>query len=557
MWHYNFDYLSHGTNGYKYIDKYRGKNGKWNYVYEGQNKRERAIKKSTIATRENIKNQLRGTPSYWDYLTTGRVPEGYKYNDNKKPAKKMNLTKQEIRQKVDPAIDQKAREREIAKGKAAAKDYRQAKVTAAEAQRERERAIKEGMSSNRQWDRNRVSKGSSVEAAQKARTKAIAEGRAANKDWYSNPTVKSKKSLIDYEKTGTELRNRVENLRDRVADKYNQASNSVNDAKDRFKEGHAQSEARKAEQRAANKAKTDKIKNKFKSDYDKVASSVKDTLNKMAEEAVKNQNENNRRQRPDDKAIKNFDRPTQITREVINRAKNEKGDVNRSIREAEIAKSVAKTQKVNEQLNREQWKSAANQQEAERRRSTAAIDAQNARQKAIEVSQARQRQAAAAKQQEEERKQAGNRSVERAQNAREAAIAKSVQTTKEANQAKQVANAAKQQEAERRMSGSTKRENALRDDKYISELLNKELGLPSSSVSINDKSVMEMRNAYAKVYQKIKNDSKIAPSTKDEFKKILDYLTEEYEKTRDKNTKTWDDVDRETTANERKRTRVW
>lgn len=33
MWEYNYDYLSHGLRGYKYIERKRGKNGKWQYVY--------------------------------------------------------------------------------------------------------------------------------------------------------------------------------------------------------------------------------------------------------------------------------------------------------------------------------------------------------------------------------------------------------------------------------------------------------------------------------------------------------------------------------------------
>ena len=498
MWHYNFDYLSHGMNGYKYIDKYRGKNGKWNYVYEGQNARERGIKKSTIATRENIKNQLRGTPSYWDYLTTKKVPG----SNSSITAKPISTRKSEIRQKVDPTIDQKAREREIAKGKAAAKDYRQSKVTAAEVQRERERAIKEGMSSNRQWNRDAISKGSSVEAAQKAREQEIASSKAATKRYDTSQGAK------------------------KMAELPGKLSPMVEDTKKLVKNIKGNYERNVAQ----------------KSRAEEIAKAV-DTIR---EQQRKKENSLGA------KIKRNVDNDVATAIELNNsKAKTPK----------EIIKSNAKDiveGKVNSMSKEEQkWANAAKQQEREHSRTTAAIDAQNARQRAIEASQARQRQAASAKQQEEERKQAGNRSVERAQNAREAAIAKSVQTTKETNQAKQVANAAKQQEAERRMSGSTKRENSLRDDKYISELLNKELGLPSSSVSINDKSVMEMRNAYAKVYQKIKNDSKIAPSTKDEFKKLLDYLDEVYKKSRDENTKTWEDADRETTANERKRTRVW
>lgn len=33
MWEYNYDYLSHGLRGYKYIERKRGKNGKWQYIY--------------------------------------------------------------------------------------------------------------------------------------------------------------------------------------------------------------------------------------------------------------------------------------------------------------------------------------------------------------------------------------------------------------------------------------------------------------------------------------------------------------------------------------------
>lgn len=540
MWHYNFDYLSHGMNGYKYIDKYRGKNGKWNYVYEGQKAREKGVAKSKQTTRNLIlnklaeearKNPITGPSKYYNYLRTGKVPE----NKSSNTAKPISTRKSEIRQKVDPAIDQKAREREIAKGKAAAKDYRQSKVTAAEVQRERERAIKEGMSSNRQWDRDRVSKGSSVEAAQKAREQGITSSKAATKRYDTSQGAKKNAELAKI------------------------LGNMINETKSDIKKNvHANFKTNEAQRGRA------------------------EDINKSVEAAreAQRKKENSLGAR----IKRNIDNDIATAKALNNsKAKSPK----------EIIKSNAKDiveGKVNSMSKEER---AAKQQEREHSRTTAAIDAQNARQRAIEASQARQRQAAAAKQQEEERKQAGNRSVERAQNAREAAIAKSVQATEyynvakqaakgkrkssgeaekaqeyrynlenragkitqEANQAKQVANAAKQQEADRRMSGSTKRENALRDDVYISELLNKELGLPSSSG--HGKSLMETRNAYAKVYQTIKNDPKIASSTKDEFKEILDYLTEEYEKTRDKNTKTWDDVDRETTAAERKKTRTW
>ena len=62
MWQYNTKYLMH-MNGYKYTDKYRGKNGEWVYVYDdkkhdnvrnAQNAREAAIKKSQSIHRENI-----------------------------------------------------------------------------------------------------------------------------------------------------------------------------------------------------------------------------------------------------------------------------------------------------------------------------------------------------------------------------------------------------------------------------------------------------------------------------------------------------------------------
>lgn len=33
MWEYNYDYLAHGLRGYKYIERKRGKNGKWQYIY--------------------------------------------------------------------------------------------------------------------------------------------------------------------------------------------------------------------------------------------------------------------------------------------------------------------------------------------------------------------------------------------------------------------------------------------------------------------------------------------------------------------------------------------
>ncbi len=33
MWEYNYNYLAHGLRGYKYIERKRGKNGKWQYIY--------------------------------------------------------------------------------------------------------------------------------------------------------------------------------------------------------------------------------------------------------------------------------------------------------------------------------------------------------------------------------------------------------------------------------------------------------------------------------------------------------------------------------------------
>jgi len=403
MWHYNFDYLCHGMNGYKYIDKYRGKNGKWNYVYEGQKARERGIAKSKQTTRnmilrqlseEGIKNPITGPAKYYDYLRTGKVPES---KSSKTTAKQISTRKSEIRQKVDASIDQKAREREIAEGKAAAKDYRQSKVTANDVQRERERAIKEGMSSNRQWNRDAISKGSSVEAAQKARERGIAEGKKSAKKYSTSVGAKKNAELVKI--LGDMINGTKSDIKKNV-----HANFKTNEAqRGRAEDINKSVEAAREAQRKKENSLGARIKKNVDSD---IATAI--ALNKSKAKSQKEMLKDNAKEIVDNKY------PARMSKE----------------------------------------EKAAKQQEREHSRTTAAIDAQNARQRAIEASQARQRQAEAAKQQEAERKQAGNRSVERAQNAREAAIAKSVQTTKETNQAKQVANAAKQQEEERRIAGA-------------------------------------------------------------------------------------------------------
>lgn len=125
-------------------------------------------------------------------------------------------------------------------------------------------------------------------------------------------------------------------------------------------------------------------------------------------------------------------------------------------------------------------------------------------------------QLANARKQEAERRRASN-TAERSQNAREDAIAKSITSSK------QIANA-KKQEYERMVAGSTRRENTLRDDPYISSLLNKEL----KGNLMRD--VVDYLDAYEKVYDKVKDDPKVTAATKDDLKVIINAFKEEVRK---------------------------
>ena len=52
MWNYNFNYLCHSS--HKYVDKYRGNNGKFVYIYE----KNQNMKKGQAARDRNIGSQL-------------------------------------------------------------------------------------------------------------------------------------------------------------------------------------------------------------------------------------------------------------------------------------------------------------------------------------------------------------------------------------------------------------------------------------------------------------------------------------------------------------------
>lgn len=121
-----------------------------------------------------------------------------------------------------------------------------------------------------------------------------------------------------------------------------------------------------------------------------------------------------------------------------------------------------------------------------------------------------------ANKQETERRRSSN-TAERSQNAREAAIAKSINTSR------QISNA-KKQEYERMITGSTRTENVERDADYINNLLSKERKDKSSS------DLYENLKAYTNVYNTVKDDSKVSPVTKEKLQWIIKDLRKDIDK---------------------------
>lgn len=82
MWQYNYDYLSHGLHGFKYIDKKRGKNGKWQYIYpdSAEGKRIDAGRRTEEGMNHPLTNPNRS-------LLYGRTP------GSSVPTSKPNITK--------------------------------------------------------------------------------------------------------------------------------------------------------------------------------------------------------------------------------------------------------------------------------------------------------------------------------------------------------------------------------------------------------------------------------------------------------------------------------
>lgn len=98
MWGYNYEYLCHGIKGFKYIDKKKGSNGKWTYIYPGDEKRPTASYKKSDNT----------VP-----VTKTKPKSAYALKTGKEDSPKMGKIKDEykrLRASLDKVTNQRERE---------------------------------------------------------------------------------------------------------------------------------------------------------------------------------------------------------------------------------------------------------------------------------------------------------------------------------------------------------------------------------------------------------------------------------------------------------------
>ena len=56
MWEYNYEYISHGISGHKYIKRERGKKGKWIYTYPSESNNSKTLSTSNVSKNEKLQN---------------------------------------------------------------------------------------------------------------------------------------------------------------------------------------------------------------------------------------------------------------------------------------------------------------------------------------------------------------------------------------------------------------------------------------------------------------------------------------------------------------------
>ena len=106
MWQYDYSYLQHGINGFKYIDKFLSKAGNWVYVYK--DKAQKALKKAP----QNVTSKLNTLKNKAEEIYT-KVTKNNKYSTNSfnydKKVSQIKNTKewQDIVNKKDPEYTKK------------------------------------------------------------------------------------------------------------------------------------------------------------------------------------------------------------------------------------------------------------------------------------------------------------------------------------------------------------------------------------------------------------------------------------------------------------------
>lgn len=97
MWQYNYspsngnDFLAHagqGGKGFKYVRKYRGKNGKWVYVYKNSKGATKKIHDSDRLISDNVTRQTVGINEYDTDISRSKLSKAISDRKFKKKAKK-------------------------------------------------------------------------------------------------------------------------------------------------------------------------------------------------------------------------------------------------------------------------------------------------------------------------------------------------------------------------------------------------------------------------------------------------------------------------------------
>lgn len=497
MWQYNYDYLCHSGDylmhrQYKYIDKYE-KNGKTVYVYETP--MQAAGRRAEYNINHPISSAISGTKLWYPAqknelrktspLSSTRSVGGV-FGRNAR--KSQNIRQNEINKSVDAASKyvksqaasnaQNARQNEINKSM---------KLSVSRAQDSRQKAIDKSITRA-----NDVAVSKAERAYNKAKERAL---EAANNLYqlkrfsYQPKEQEISAAASDVHKYKTEMEKAAQDLKkakekSRVFSEYPYSRDVDNDLNktlntigySTYISGQSLNGSTASRSNAAQNAREAAI-----------ADSVKatDTANKIAD--AKRQTKVNKAVA---KTIEYINKTqgtnygseagTAAEKERVKKASEESREraaKDQNSRKAAIARSVEATKNATPLVN-------ANKQETERRRSS--------------------------------------NTAERSQNAREAAIAKSINTSR------QISNA-KKQEYERMITGSTRTENAERDADYITDLLNKEKKSLKDAGNIGSDLYTEL-SAYQKVYNKVKNDSKVTPVTKEKLQWIIKDLEKDIDK---------------------------